>query len=317
MEKFELSHLQNLLKKSQTSRTAAHIKKIQSYLRTLSFFQDIKKDLTTNDLINCCKCLQSKSFFPSEVIYDNYEIIDKVFIVLKGKVVYKNLVNQVLKSFSQGMIFAEDLLNGDPGRGFRIIAETSSTILGYFTKEDYYNILGKYREERRAAISNFLQAQKHFSKWPKGNVIELCKHIYEENYEKGTILFNKNDLPSEIFIISDGELICIDRDVKRKGPGDIVGLEDLKENKLRSFTCVVSRKSILFVLCKCDYVKIQSLWMEKIPSSSFLDYRQRSESIRSRKIIRVRSSSTYFSKKRSVGTASNTSIRRSLVVTFS
>ncbi len=97
MESFDLSQLQNLLKKSPKSRTLQNLKKIQSYLKNISFFDDLRKDLPPEQLTDCFKYLHSSIFSGNETICKKGEVVDKVFILIHGKVVFEDVNFNIFK----------------------------------------------------------------------------------------------------------------------------------------------------------------------------------------------------------------------------
>src|SRR5574343_387374 len=102
MENFDLSQLLNLLKKSPKSRSLQNLKKVQFYLKNIQFFEDLNKDLLPEQLTECFRYLHSSVFSGNDSICIKGEIIDKVFIVVHGKVVFEDNDCKILKSFEIG-----------------------------------------------------------------------------------------------------------------------------------------------------------------------------------------------------------------------
>lgn len=300
MDTFEISHLQNLLKKPPASRTQRNIKKIQSYLRSLLFFQDIRKDLPSEDLLECCKHLQCQSYYQGQLITNSQDLSFKIFIILKGKVVYKNNQNETLRSYTEGSVFGDSILTTTTE--YSIYSNSSLAVIGFYSEAKYKTILGKYREEKKIALANFLNSQKAFNKWPKGSIIELVKHTVEINYDKGAEIFKKGEDADGFYIVLDGEVVMIGRIVSRLENGEIFGIEDVKDCKARSCSCVASRKSVFLFVSKWDYSNIKHLWSCRHPltkldspikaSEEILRSRIASAPIHSRKIMKESFSNT-------------------------
>jgi signal-transduction protein with cAMP-binding, CBS, and nucleotidyltransferase domain len=259
MENWELAELQSLLNKQPKCRKIEELKKIQGYLRELVFFKELRKDVTGEEMVECCRFLRCQRFFSGEVVWEMGNVSDKVFVVLTGKVLYKNAENSVLRSYNEGQIFGEELLL-TIGKCVTAVADINSTLLGYYLKEDYMRILNKHREEKKMALVNFLQAQKVFAKWPKWAVIELCFYLAEKTFEKGKVLFNKDDSAKYVYIIVDGEAVSISKDVKRLSSGEVIGLDEMKLSNIYNFMCVISRKSTLLLLSRYDFLSSKHLW---------------------------------------------------------
>lgn len=255
MENFDLSQLQNLLKKPQKSRNMQNLKKILGYLKFIPFFTDLRKDLPFEEVLECFRCLQCMSYSGNDLICKQGECVEHVFIVLHGKVVYENIQGEFFKDFEPGLVFAEDLL--DQGRiDFCIRSFSNNTVLAYYCKEDYKKCLGKYREEKKIALVNFLCVQKVFNKWPKGLLIFWTSCLTEKKYEKGEIVFSRLESPDKVLILYEGELMLIGKTVKRLRSGEMLGFEELKNQEKYSSTCVVTQKSTVLVLCKFDFFRI-------------------------------------------------------------
>ena len=97
----ELIHLQIILNNPIKSRSKSDLLRIRNYLSRIKFFENLKKEACSNDFINCCKHLKCKSYYCGEIICNNEEIIDRVFVILQGKVVFKTPENQVIRTYNQ------------------------------------------------------------------------------------------------------------------------------------------------------------------------------------------------------------------------
>ena len=255
----ELIHLQIILNNPIKSRSKSDPLRIRNYLSRIKFFENLKKEACSNDFINCCKHLKCKSYYCGEIICNNEEIIDRVFVILQGKVVFKTPENQVIRTYNQGSLFGENLINGKTIRNFGIYSDDYS-ILVYLFADPYRKYLFQYIEEKRLAMVCFLQAQIGFSLWNRTKIIELSNFLIETVYEKGFVLFNPGDPSKEIFIIVEGELVLIDKSARRLGAGEVVGLDDVRLNQLRSSTCVASLKTTLLVVSKYDFLNVNRSW---------------------------------------------------------
>jgi CRP-like cAMP-binding protein len=258
MENFDLSQLQNLLKKSPKSRTLQNLKKIQSYLKTISFFDDLRKDLPPEQLTECLKTLYSSVFSGNETICKKGEIVEKVFILIHGKVVFEDSNCNIFKSFDLGMIITETLITNE-SINFDIKSFSASTVLVFFLKDDYKRLLGKYREEKKMALANFLTVQKSFISWRKGLILTLVSDGFFSVFEKGETVFLSLESPSQVFILFEGELMLVGKNVSRIDTVQILGFEEVKNNEKFSNTCIATRKSKLLTLFKHDALKIISL----------------------------------------------------------
>jgi hypothetical protein len=259
MESFELNHLKNLLAKPPDSRSFNILKKIHSYLRFFAFYQDLSKDLSIDSLLDCCRKLNSQTFRADEFVVSLDEPLNKVYIVLSGKVIYKNEYNETIRKYGEGMFFGEEFLDIVPKHTY-ILSYSNNTILGYYSKEQYVQLLSKHREQQKIALVNFLQAQKQFTKWPKGSLIDLAFVLKRKVLEQGTKVYARHDLPKYVYIIFEGEAIIIAKGVSRLQTGDIIGLEEMKANKNYLSTCTVSRKSTILLLNRYDYLTSRHLW---------------------------------------------------------
>ena len=255
MENFDLSQLQNLLKRPKKSRNLQCLKKIQSYLKPLSFFADLRKDLPVDQVIECFRCVQSISYLGDDFICKQGDTVEHVYIVLHGRVVFENKQEEIFKDFDAGLIFGEDLL--DTGFiDFSIRSYSSNTVLAYYSKDDYRKCLSKYREEKKIALVNFLSVQKQFIKWPKGLLILLSSCLTEKKFDKGEVLFNRLESPEKVLILYEGELMLIGKNVQRLRSGEMLGFEELKTQGKYSNTCMVTQKSNILALCKFDFLRI-------------------------------------------------------------
>lgn len=255
MESFDLSQLLNLLKKPPKSRSLQNLGRIQFYLKNVQFFEDLNKDLAPAQLAECLKYLHSKVYSGNDSICVKGELIDKVFIVVHGKVVFEDSDCKILKSFGIGKVVTENFLGIEP-IDFDIKSFSSQTILVYYTKEDYKRLLGKYREGKKLALVNFLSVQKVFLKWPKCLLISLASNAFMQVYQKGETLYERQDTPNEVFILHEGELMIMGKTVSRIDSVYIFGLEEMRQNERYNGSCMATRKSKILVLSKYDAMKI-------------------------------------------------------------
>jgi len=255
MDNFDLSQLQNLLKRPKKSRNLKCLKKIQSFLKSIPFFADLGKDLPVNEVIECFRCVQSMNYTGDDIIRNQGDTVEHIYIVLQGRVVFENAQDEIFKDFEPGLVFGEDLL--DTGMiDFSIRSYSSTTVLAYYSKDDYRKCLSKHREEKKIALVNFLSVQKQFTKWPKGLLIFLSSCLTEKKLEKGEILFSRLESPDKVLILYEGELMLIGKNVQRLRSGEMLGFEELRTSGKYSNTCMVTQRSTVLVLCKFDFLRI-------------------------------------------------------------
>ena len=266
MESFDLSQLLNLLKKSPKSRSLQNLKKIQFYLKNIQFFEDLNKELSPDQLTDCLKYLHSKVYSGNDTICLKGELIDKVFIVVHGKVVFEDSDCKILKSFEIGKVVTENFLGIEP-IDFYIKSFSARTILVYYIKEDYRRLLGKYREGKKLALVNFLSVQKVFLKWPKCLLINLASNAFVQVYQKGETLYERQEVPNEVYILHEGELMIMGKTVSRIDSVYILGLEEMRQNERYSGTCIVTRKSKILVLSYHDAMKIIQIQNQRYTQS--------------------------------------------------
>jgi CRP-like cAMP-binding protein len=275
MEMNNLVKLQTYLQ--TTSKNDKKFSVISNWLQDIKIFQDISKEISINDYKNFCMSLQLKNYCGGEIIINNEEVLDKVYIVLIGSIVYKTLNNIAIKTYSQGSIIGENILNSKDIRDCIVYAEHDA-ILAYFSYPDYKKYLCKYLEVKRIAFVSFLNSQKAFATWSKSNLVELSYYSIERTYEQNTVLFNKGDRLNEIYILIEGQVILIDKNVKRVSAGQAIGLEDLETHDFRTSTGVTVCKSNLIIVFKCDFLKFKRLWGAKAKALS-RNFSKKSKSI--------------------------------------
>ena len=275
MEDREFLRFQSILESHRKLNNAFYLNQLQSYLCKIKFFDDLSKDFLPEDYTKCIKCLKLAIFCSGDVISENEQILDKVYIIVKGTVLFRSTFGSILRVYEEGLIFGESLLNAKTPKGFDIISEEDTTLV-YFSSYDYKKLLERYREHKRIALVNFLGAQKSFVNWRKSNIMELIPYLIEKVYEKGETVFYMNEAADKIFIVIDGEVILFKEIAKRVSVGAIIGLEDLQENQVRSYSCVASTRSTLLLLSKSDYPNFQGIWEMEKTSGPSVNSRRRS-----------------------------------------
>ena len=258
MEKSEILYMQSMIQNPKKKQSPNYIKQIQSYLRQVRFFQNLIKDISIDEYIACCKLLKCKTFYPGEMIWDESPL-EKVYIIIKGSVVFKDFDDHIIRVYNEGSFFGDNLITKKRPKDFRIFSTTNSTI-GYYDIKDYKIFLLKHLEEKKIALVNFLHAQKHFLSWKKGQIMELSYYLTETVCDKGECLFNQNDPSEHLYIIIEGEMILFEYIARRLTNGDIIGLDDIIEDKARSFSCVASCKSLLLTLSKYDFIHVKEFF---------------------------------------------------------
>lgn len=260
MESKDVLQLKHLLDHPQKLAKDFYLNKLQSYLRYLKFFQDLSNDLPVQHYILCCRHLKSQSFNCGELICESEKVLDRVYIIFKGKVMFKALQGEVMRTYSEGVMFGENLLFVKKCKDFHIVAKQNCT-LGYYLAADYKKLLEKYREEKRIALANFLAGQKSFANWKKSKIMEIIPYLISESYEKNHMLFTSQEPSDYIYIVIEGEIILFfSENISRLGIGSIIGIEEIKDSKLRNYSCATSTRSTLLTLSKYDFLRFEKLW---------------------------------------------------------
>lgn len=313
----------DLLNTHPSLRSQEDIENISRQMMHFKFFQDLaEKDENSKLHLECCKVLRGQFFLKDDFICKKGDPGNEFYLILKGAVVVlsgendnceedkgKNFgnfedngrgfkdelgaerdanstENKEVAVLYAGQSFGEMSLINDRPRYFSVKC-LEATILAVLHKEDY-QIIGKIQEKQINEKIEFIRGIRAFKNWTKIAVQKLSYFFKSQQYKKGNIIYKEGDLPTDVFLIKQGEFIFTqsysfeaenksqsesfgtlsrrkaEKQIKKKTlklvvkqKGEFFGFTEIQENlPAREFTCTCQSKTgELLVISDKNFVK--------------------------------------------------------------
>ena len=309
-----IQKLKDILIKNQDSRSYQDINSISVIISNVKFFESLKE---TKSIFNeVCKYLTYEYFETNKFIFNEGEIGDKFYIILKGQVGVlikikekENFTYKEVFAYDDGGSFGELALTENKPRAASILTK-SECHLAVLDKTNYNRILASMMKKKRNDQVDFLQSQAIFQKLTKGSLWKLSYCFEELILNKDKILFVEGQKIEYLYLIKEGE-VKISRSIKINlidtnepltkknmfmkryykhradisilGKGELIGVYDI-ETGIHSVTCkCISNVVKLIAISIGDFKKRinQEEPLKFLNSGKFLKESMRENSIKS------------------------------------
>ena len=233
----------NLLKIHPSLRTQQDIEEISFHTKHYKFFQDLsEKDESLTLHSECCKVLTVQVYPKNEYVCKRGDPGDAFYLILKGSLSiisdenYLGNTEKGAENFSfkftskevavltAGQSFGEMALINDKPRYFSVKC-LEQTFLSVLRKEDY-KIIAKIQEKQINEKVDFIKHLAPFKNWTRIAVQKLSYFFKSYSYKKGKNVYLEGDLPTDVYIIRNGEFIFTQKyffDADRKTQSESFG----------------------------------------------------------------------------------------------
>lgn len=274
-ENFSLATIVALLKIPSAQRKAKQIKKLELLTADISFFSSQSE---LSDLLHyqSCQSMKYEYFEKKQVVFNYGEIGDRFYIILSGKVEVSILVPDpkrfiTVATLEDGQSFGELALLKESPRNATITCITECH-MAVLTKMDYLRILGKIHDKKISLFVDILKEMPVFKSWSKRNVETLYHFFKPQLYNRHNSVFAIGQDPTHVYIVKSGEFEISKQvkmpDKKMKfnlkvailAKGEMIGDEEVLENKTRNMNCVCysATGELLAIKAEDFLIKIKS-----------------------------------------------------------
>ena len=209
-----MDQILEILSRNSSPRSLLEIEELYSALIRFPFFDELKSQDESGDLIReCIKSVQLISLLGESSLSPG------IYIVLQGNLIILNPdLTSIPRQFRRGLsqlsknlkvpdeiTLISGMFLGEMGKDkhYSVLSREGCS-LAMLTDEDYSEILQKSNEILNEKV-DFLKELDIFKHWSRLAVKKVSSIFEKRNFRKGNVIYKEHDIATEIFIVSDGE----------------------------------------------------------------------------------------------------------------
>lgn len=227
--------------------------------------------LTTDQSAKLASLMQEIQYEPKEVIVTENDLVDSVYIIIKGEAEVTRQTKRRLKIINvpiASLISGEGIGLNDTGfysttgkRTATVTASSKMLVLRLDIKDLYaflkkYNLeLSMYAASEQMLRMRFIKQSLPFSKLSHERLQWLANHVKEKSVSQGTVLFKQGEQGDKCYLIRKGKIEIVAKDETGKDhqlailkPPVLFGEATMITHSPRNATAVAMEDCDLFVL---------------------------------------------------------------------
>jgi len=280
----------SILQKPSAFRDSLDEKFLTKTFNNLSFFQNVVQEHGPEGMKNCCKYLAYETFAPNSCVFRQESYGDKFYIIIRGKVQVQidefhnnKFTTKTVGELGVGSSFGELALITDLPRNATIMC-SEECHFGVLTKEHYNLILADSTRRRVEAKAQDISTFYIFRNTDRHFLLQLIYHFDCEEVGLNRVLFRQGEPAKDIYFIMSGKVKLLttlhilqedefevpeqkpttraskkvgnrSAEIVIFGKGEILGLEDVMENRPRKTTAICVEPGTIYKISAVEFKK--------------------------------------------------------------
>jgi len=280
----------SILQKPSAFRDSLDEKFLTKTFNNLSFFQTVVQEHGPEAMKNCCKYLGYETLPPNSCVFRQESNGDKFYVIIRGKVQVQidefhnnKFITKTVGELGVGSSFGELALITDLPRNATIIC-SEECHFGILTKEHYNLILADSTKRRVEAKAQDISTFYIFRNTDRHFLLQLIYHFDCEEVGLNRVLFKEGEPAKDIYFIMSGKVKLLTTlhilqedgfevpeqkpttrtskkignraaEIVIFGKGEILGLEDVMENRPRKTTAICVEPGTIYKISAVEFRK--------------------------------------------------------------
>jgi len=267
-----LDQLRQILSLLAHLRSSEQIKTLVTFSQHLKFFEELRERLSEAAHFQCCQYMSYEYNSAGQFLFHEGDPGNCFYVLLAGSCA-------VLKSSVLGQQDSEQLTIVRQGEGVGELALLSkkpraASVLcredchfAVLSREDYTRILARAHEDLLQDKVTLLSLHPAFAQWTNGALRRLSYFFKVRTLRRKQQLFQAGQPVAEVYVVKTGDFHLTRAvqaqkgkhysvDVSSVSAGEVLGAEDLLQNRAHMYTCVcASSVAHVLVITQADFTK--------------------------------------------------------------
>lgn len=165
--------------------------------------------LDSNELNIIIDAMEEKSYHKKEVIIQQGDVGDCLFLVSSGELncykLFSSGEEKLVKKYFQGEIFGELSLLYNSPRAATVVVSSDTVVLWKLDRGTFTHIVKESAIQKRKKYENFLKKVEIFSTMDPYEILQISDALIELNFVKGDYIITEGELSDYFYIIEEGE----------------------------------------------------------------------------------------------------------------